>query len=85
MTKRKYDSIFEDVKRIKIFKKKESSWDYQIIQRYDALIVKGCEKLIDPLSDAREREINFIHAEELFKTLHSIHLPIGYGGRYGMI
>ncbi|GFU11839.1 KRAB-A domain-containing protein 2, partial [Nephila pilipes] len=39
MTKRKYDSIIEDVKRLKDSKKKESSQGYRIVQRYDALTV----------------------------------------------
>lgn len=85
MTKRKYDSIIEDVKRIKVSKKKESSRDYRIIQRYDVLTVQGCEKLIKPLSDARERVKKFVHAEELFDILYSTHLSIGHGGRDRMI
>lgn len=52
MTKQKYDSITEDVKRIKVTKKKESFRDHRIIQRYDVLTVQGCEKFIEPLSDA---------------------------------
>ncbi|GBM38984.1 hypothetical protein AVEN_271086-1 [Araneus ventricosus] len=63
MTKRKNVSVIEDVKRIKVFKKKESSRDYRIIRRYDVLTVQGCEKLIEPLSDARESVEKFVHAE----------------------
>ncbi|XP_063290440.1 zinc finger protein 420-like [Pelobates fuscus] len=85
MTKRKYDSIIEDVKRIKVSKKKESSRDYRIIQRYDVLTVQGCEKLIAPLSDVRESVKKFVHAEELFDILYSTHLSIGHGGRDRMI
>uniref|UniRef100_A0A8C4SKZ6 Integrase catalytic domain-containing protein n=1 Tax=Erpetoichthys calabaricus TaxID=27687 RepID=A0A8C4SKZ6_ERPCA len=85
MTKRKYDSIIEDVKRIKVSKKKESSRDYRIIQRYYVLTVQGCEKLIEPLSDARESVKKFVHAEELFDILYSTHLSIGHGGRDRMI
>lgn len=51
MTKREYDSIIEYVK---VSKKKESSQDYRIIQRYDVLIVQGCEKFIEPLSCAKK-------------------------------
>uniref|UniRef100_A0A8C4RLZ2 Integrase catalytic domain-containing protein n=1 Tax=Erpetoichthys calabaricus TaxID=27687 RepID=A0A8C4RLZ2_ERPCA len=85
MTKRKYDSIIEDVKRIKVSKKKESSRGYRIIQRYDVLTVQGCEKLIEPLSDARESVKKFVHAKELFDILYSTHLSIGHGGRDRMI
>uniref|UniRef100_A0A8C4SWK5 Integrase catalytic domain-containing protein n=1 Tax=Erpetoichthys calabaricus TaxID=27687 RepID=A0A8C4SWK5_ERPCA len=62
MTKRKHDSIIEDVK-------------------YDVLTVQGCEKLIEPLSDARESVKKFVHAEELFDILYSTHLSICHGGR----
>ncbi|GIY05145.1 hypothetical protein CDAR_308871 [Caerostris darwini] len=51
MIKRKYGSIIEDEKRIKVSKKKESSRDYRIIQQHDVLTAQGC-KLIDHLSYA---------------------------------
>ncbi|XP_053545703.1 KRAB-A domain-containing protein 2 [Bombina bombina] len=85
MTKRKYDSIIEDVKRIKVYKNKESSRDYRTIERDDVLTVQGCEKLIEPLSDAQESVKKFVHAEELFDILYSTHLSIGHGGRDRMI
>jgi len=75
LTKQKYDSS----------KKKESSRDYRIIQRYDVLTVQGCEKLIEPLSDARESVKKFVHAKKLFDILYSTHLSIGHGGRDRMI
>ncbi|GFT37846.1 KRAB-A domain-containing protein 2 [Nephila pilipes] len=71
MTKQKYDSIIEDVKRIKVSKKKESSRDYRIIERYDVQTIQGSEKLVEPLSDARESVKRFVHAEELFGLITS--------------
>uniref|UniRef100_A0A8C4XBG1 Integrase catalytic domain-containing protein n=1 Tax=Erpetoichthys calabaricus TaxID=27687 RepID=A0A8C4XBG1_ERPCA len=59
--------------------------NYRIIQWYDVLTVQGCEKLIEPLSDARESVKKFVHAEELFDILYSTHLSIGHGGRDRMI
>ncbi|GBM33452.1 KRAB-A domain-containing protein 2 [Araneus ventricosus] len=85
MTKQKYDSIIEDVKRIKVSKKKESSRDYRIIERYDVLTVQGCDKLIEPLSDVRQSVKMFVHADELFDVLCFAHLSIGHGGRDRMI
>lgn len=35
MTKRKFDSIVEDIKRIKVYKMKESSQHYEIIEKQD--------------------------------------------------
>lgn len=41
--KRKYDSLIQAVKRIKLFfEKKELSWDYQIIENNEALTVWVC-------------------------------------------
>lgn len=85
MTKRKYDSIIEDVKRIKIFKKKESPRDYRIIERYDVVTEQGCETLIEPMSDVLGTVKKFVHAEELFDMLYSSHLSTGHGGRDKMI
>lgn len=65
-TKRNYDTIVEVLKRIKVSKKKESSGDYRIIQRYDVLTVQGCKKLIESLSDAREIMKIIVHEEEFF-------------------
>lgn len=85
LTKRKYDSLIEDVKRIKVSKKKDSSRDYKLIKRYDVLTVKGSDILIEPLSDDQETVKKFVHSEELFDVLYSTHLSIGHGGRDRMI
>lgn len=85
MTKRRYDSITEDVKRIKVSKKKESSQDYRIIQRYDALIVEGSEKLIKTLSKERETVKKFVHADELFDVFCSNYFSISHGRRHRII
>ena len=45
------------------------------------LTVQGCEKLIQPLSDARESVKKFVHAEDLFDILILLILSIGHGGR----
>ncbi|GIY69367.1 SCAN domain-containing protein 3 [Caerostris darwini] len=86
LTKRKYDSIIADVKRIKTSNKKESPRDYRIIKKYDVLTVQGCEKLIVPRSDAAEEGVKkFVHAEELFDVLDSTHQAVGHVGRHTMI
>lgn len=85
LTKRKYDSIIDDVKRIKIFKKKESPRDYKLIERYDVVTEHGCETLIEPMSDVLGTVKKFVYAEELFDILYSSHLSTGHGGRDKMI
>uniref|UniRef100_A0A8C4RCU6 Integrase catalytic domain-containing protein n=1 Tax=Erpetoichthys calabaricus TaxID=27687 RepID=A0A8C4RCU6_ERPCA len=67
------DSKYNNVKRIKVSKKK-SSRDYRIIQRY-----------VLTVQDARESVKKFVHAKELFDILFSTHLSIGHGGRDRMI
>ncbi|GFW46042.1 KRAB-A domain-containing protein 2 [Trichonephila clavipes] len=85
MTKQKYDSMIEDIKRIKISKKKESTRDYRIVERYDVMTIRGCEKLIEPISDDRTVVRMFVYAEELFEILHYAHQSINHGGRDKMI
>lgn len=53
ITNRMYNSIVEDVNRLKVFKMKESFWDYQINERNDVLIVQGCKKFIESFSNAQ--------------------------------
>lgn len=81
LTKRKYNSLIEDVKRIKLSKKKDSPRDYKIMKRYDILTIQDCETLIKPLCDSQESVLKFVHSEELFAILHSTHVAIGHGGR----
>lgn len=46
MTKRKFDSIVEDIKRIKFYKMKESSQHYEIIENQDIWTFTSRLKLI---------------------------------------
>ncbi|XP_035219509.1 KRAB-A domain-containing protein 2-like [Stegodyphus dumicola] len=60
-------------------KQKKESVDYRRLGKYDVIEVDGKEKLIVPVTEDNSVILYYVHTEELFDSLHDIHLKIGHG------
>ncbi|XP_060854887.1 KRAB-A domain-containing protein 2-like [Metopolophium dirhodum] len=65
-------------------KKKKTSRDYWMLQRYDILVVQQIKKLIFPVN-ADGKILFYVNEEELYEILKTTHESIGHGGRDRMM
>ena len=59
--------------------------DYQILKRYDIIIVGGSEKLVAPINGGDASVQYYVKVDEVYDKLNDIHLAIGHGGRTQML
>ncbi|KFM71468.1 KRAB-A domain-containing protein 2, partial [Stegodyphus mimosarum] len=83
LSRDKYCTFIEDVKRAKAKQEKESD-NYRRLRKCDVIEVDGKEKLIVPVTEDSSVILYYVHTEELFDLLHDTHLKIGHGGRTQM-
>lgn len=83
LSRDKYCTFIEDVKKAKAKQKKESV-DYRRLRKYDVIEVDGKEKNIVPVTEDNSVILHYVHTEELFDLLHDTHLKIGRGCRTRM-
>ena len=59
--------------------------DYQILKRYDIIIVGGSEKLVAPINGGDASVQYYVKVDEVYDILNDTHLAIGHGGRTRML
>lgn len=79
----KYYELVNDVEGAKKAAKK-SCKDYRRIKRFDVLTINETKKLIVPTTKTKGETIYYVHENEIFDILHSVHLNTGHGGRNRM-
>lgn len=79
----KYYELVNDVEGAKKAAKK-SCKDYRRIKRFDVLTINETKKLIVPTTKTKGEIIYYVHENEIFDILHSVHLNTGHGGRNRM-
>lgn len=80
LTKERYNTVIKEVKQAKV-KPKKDPIDYRRLKKYDVINNDNEERLIAPIVLDNNVLLYYVHTEELFDIVHSMHLATGHRGR----
>ena len=87
MSKQRYNQMIDKVKLSKQKGKGDGKnpADYNILKRYDIIVVGGSEKLVAPINGEDASVQYYVQVDEIYDILNDTHLSIGHGGRTRML
>lgn len=80
MTREKYNEVVRRVKELQEPVSAKTNKDYSYLRKYDLLMVTVDNSIVWKLRKKGTDKI-FVHADEVFDIINSIHLARGHGGR----
>lgn len=83
MTFSKYQEIISEVHETKKKRNKDFD-DFKMLANYDILKVNDADRLIQPKTDANPNIKFYVHVNELFSVLHTMHLLLKHAGKQEM-
>ncbi|XP_050054538.1 SCAN domain-containing protein 3 isoform X1 [Aphis gossypii] len=84
LTDEQYNNITKRIIELKRGVKKKEPRDFQLLKRFDVILVQDKHKLIVPMKD-KNVVLYYVSDGKLYNLLKSTHISIGHGGRDRMI
>ncbi|XP_026808717.1 SCAN domain-containing protein 3 isoform X1 [Rhopalosiphum maidis] len=84
LTDEQYNNIIRQIIELKRGVKKKEPRDFQLLKRFDVILVQDKHKLIVPMKD-KSVVLYYVSDGKLYDLLKSTHVSIGHGGRDRMI
>lgn len=84
LSKSKYNELVSRVKAAKTKIRGKIPQEYKLLKRYDIVTVGDVHKLIYPINESSATIKYYIHNDEIYNTIHEVHISISHGGRNRM-